>query len=151
MIQNTFFRQCARLFRALDLYDFLASSVNDDSVKVNAGDNDDDVMDTSEGRDERSEDQDIFESVAKFETDDVDVDVDVDVDDSESIGKFSVEEFSSCFRLRHLVSDSGEKIGDGVSVDALKLAESKFSNRLSLLKFCCRLSKQAGRDFDATK
>ena len=102
-------------------------------------------MDTSEGRDERSEDQDIFESVAKFETDDV------DVGDSESIGKFSVEEFSSCFRLRHLVSDSGEKIGDGVSVDALKLAESKFSNRLSLLKFCCRLSKQAGRDFDATK
>ena len=104
-------------------------------------------MDTSEGRDERSEDQDIFESVAKFETDDVDVDVGY----SESIGKFSVEEFSSCFRLRHLVSDSGEKIGDGVSVDALKLAESQFSNRLSLLKFCCRLSKQAGRDFDATK
>ena len=135
------FRQCARLFRALDLYDFLASNISDVDE---ANDDNDDAMDTSESRVERSDDDDLFESVAKFETD-------VDVDNVETIDKFSVEEFSSCFHLRHLIADSGEKIGDGVSVDTLKLAEAKFSNRLSLLKFCCQLSKQAGKDFDATK
>ena len=87
----------------------------------------------------------LLENVAKID--------DADVESDDKFEKISVEEFSSCFHLRHLVEkDSGDKIGEiDVSIDSLKIAESKLSTRKNLFKFCVRLGRRALHDFDAAK
>ena len=82
-------------------------------------------------------------------------DVDPNVENEESANKFrnfSVSEFSSCFHLRQLAEkESSDKIGDDISIDSLKISESKFSNCQSLLKLYFRLGGKALQDFDAAK
>ena len=101
----------------------------------------DDHNDASECRSDRSEEMKLLE-----------ID-DADVESDDKFEKISVEEFSSCFHLRHLVEkDSGDKIGEiDVSIDSLKIAESKLSTRKNLFKFCVRLGRRALHDFDAAK